>query len=468
MPGHKHPPIMIFFMLILAMSILIPSCTPVRLSPTRTSTPDAMPSPEGTPGVTELPSQEPPTKTLETRGCPPVQDLQLDEIEEIERQVSRIRGLYASEAVVKNWLPREEVAREIVKQYLDDLTEEEAVTETRLLVLLGLIPEGTNLRDLHASMLQEQVAGYYDSDTGEMTLVCDEGFDGLERVTYAHEFVHALQDQEHDFERVLGYDEAECEADAERCLAIRSILEGDASLLQEQWLRTYATEEDLTGILEYLSSFEMPVYKSAPGFIQDDFTFPYMAGLQFIRHYFLKGEWAAIDGIYNDPPVSTEQIMHPNRYPEDIPVRLSPPETAAALGGTWEITGQGQLGEWRILSTLDERLFPEDADRAAEGWGGDVYQVLVNKTTGQTAFVLLIQWDTMRDSHEFATAFREYGDDRFGDPDKFNASSALWEFESGVSQMERVSNQTLWVIAPDKESLSLIWNSINLPMRTAP
>lgn len=196
--------------------------------------------------------------------------------------------------------------------------------------------------------------------------------------------------------------------------------------------------------------------------------FPYLAGLQFVRHFFLEGDWATIDEVYLDPPVSTEQIIHPERYPEDVPVELALPELEDVSASGWRVADEGQLGEWLILSMLSQYIFPEDADRAAEGWGGDTYQILVNEESGETAFVLLLEWDTMRDSHEFTSEFRDYGNERFGDAKKYTVSSAVWEFEGGVSQMERVSNQTLWVIAPSAESLELIWDSIRLPLRAVP
>jgi len=65
--------------------------------------------------------------------------------------------------------------------------------------------------------------------------VVGEQFGGMERLTYSHEYVHALQDQNYDIQYGLQYDTDPCKKDSERCAGVQALLEGDASLAQMDW-----------------------------------------------------------------------------------------------------------------------------------------------------------------------------------------------------------------------------------------
>src|SRR5690606_36310905 len=67
----------------------------------------------------------------------------------------------------------------------------------RLLVGLGAVPAGTDLPTVRRQLLDDQVAGFYSPDTGELVVrVPDDGEVGtLDTITLAHELQHALADQ---------------------------------------------------------------------------------------------------------------------------------------------------------------------------------------------------------------------------------------------------------------------------------
>jgi hypothetical protein len=243
------------------------------------------------------------------------------------------------------------------------------------------------------------------------------------------------------------------------------LIEGDATLLQEQWLRTFAGDEDRADMLSFFADFDMPVFDSAPAYIQSELTFPYFWGLHFIRTLYLDGGWAAVDTAYQNPPLSSEQILHPERYPKDSPVDLISPNVLDALNSGWEETVHDVLGEWSTRMFLNEYLPIEEASLAAEGWGGDLLLFFYREEDDVNAFVLISQWDTMRDAHEFFAAFLDYGLSRYGDPERPSSTSARWMVEDGISYFERVSNQTLWILAPDEQTLEVLQKAIPLPLR---
>jgi hypothetical protein len=386
---------------------------------------------------------------------------------EIESHVVQLRGLRPSKSVSRGLLTSDQLRERVIQDFLGDYTQEDALQDVRLLSLLGLIEPGIDLWQLYADLLTEQIAGFYDTETDDMIVICGSGFGGVERLTYAHEYTHALQDQIYDIRDGLHYNTDACDADSERCFAIQALIEGDATLLQEQWLRTFARDEDRSDLLEFFAAFAMPVLDSAPAYIQSELTFPYFWGLHFVRSLYLEGGWAAVDSAYQNPPLSSEQILHPDRYPKDSPVDLVSPNASEALNPTWQETPHDVLGEWATRMALNEYLPLDQASLAAEGWGGDLLLFFYQEDDGVEALALITQWDTMRDSHEFSAAFHDYGLARFGDPEILSTTSSQWLYEDGISYFERVSNQTIWIMAPDEQMLDLLQKAIPLPVRTS-
>ncbi len=427
------------------------TASPTTASPTPTET-AASPTPSSTPEGTD-PS-----------ACSPLNAELRSQMAEIESQVVQLRGLLPSESVSRSLLTSDQLREHVIQDFLGDYTHEDALQDVRLLSLLGLLEPGIDLWQLYADLLTEQIAGFYDTETDGMIVVCGSGFGGVERLTFAHEYTHALQDQAYDIRDGLQYNNDTCDADSERCFAVQALIEGDATLLQEQWLRTFARDEDRSDLLDFFADFDMPVFDSAPAYIQSELTFPYFWGLHFVRSLYLEGGWAAVDTAYQHPPLSSEQILHPERYPKDLPVDLVSPNLADELNSDWEKTEHDALGEWATRLFLNEYLPIDQSSLAAEGWGGDLL-LFFYQAEGVEALVLITQWDTMRDAHEFSAAFHDYGLARFGDPESSSSTSALWAYENGISYFERVSNQTLWILAPDEQALDVLQKAIPLPVR---
>jgi hypothetical protein len=407
---------------------------------------------------TSIPITETPVPT-ETTGLSPEILAQMDEI---ETQVMEIRGLRSTNSVPRTLLTTEQLRQRVLDDFLADYSEEEAKDDVRVLAMLGLIEPDFDLLSFYHDLYTEQIAGFYDDELKEMYVVQGEGFKGPERLTYAHEFDHALQDQTYDLRNGLGFNDEACEEDSERCAGVQALIEGDATFLEEQWLRNYATPQDYLEIVEFIGTFEMPVYDSAPAFMKEDFIFPYSYGLDFVREIHLEGGWAAVDAVYADPPISTEQILHPERYPDDQPIQLDPPDFVSILGEGWREIEHDVLGEWYTRLTLDEYLDEDLAAMAAEGWGGDYYVALYQDEMDQGAFILMTIWDTARDAEEFYLAFEEYGETRYGNG-TLSTLSTTWDSNEGSVMVERWGNQSLWIVAPNSDVLNRLRETIEFP-----
>jgi len=299
----------------------------------------------------------------------------------------------------------------------EEYSPEEARVEALTYWLLRLIPDAEiDLYQLQIDLLDEQVAGYYDPETAELVVVTDDGtLKPFDKVTLAHEIVHALQDQHFD---LVAIDEFG--TDRDRTAAITALVEGDASLSMTDYMFNYLDPQELILMLgeSLLGGDEYDVLESAPAYIADGLIFSYEAGQEFATALYEAGGYAAIDAALEDPPLSTEQILHPEKYigPErDEPTEVRNPDVINDLGDGWEVLDSDALGEWDLRMMLTENgIDPTTAATAAEGWGGSWYDIFESES-GALA-LLTTRWDTEQDATEFGKALLDsfQADAQFG------------------------------------------------------
>ena len=381
-------------------------------------------------------------------------------MDEIEAQVSAIRGLELENPIPRKLLTEEELQAAVENDFFKDYTPEDAASDARVLSLLGLLPRDFDLLSFYRQLYSEQIAGYYDDEVKAMFVVKNSGFTGVERDTYAHEFTHALQDAAFDFNGALNYTDEACQEDSERCAALQSLIEGDATLTESLWLQNHATPQDIRDLQNFYANYESPVYDSAPAYMQEDFLFAYQQGLAFVQTLYDSGSYAAVDAAYTtSQPVSTEQIMHPNRYPADIPVKVELPDLSAALGSGWEESERNVMGEWYTWLILargadaESRLVDAKASAAAEGWGGDTYVVLENTASAESALLVRYLWDGSADSAEAKLAFESCLSLRLGRPDQAGIYA-----QDGIYSALRQDSQFgfTWLIADSRAALETL------------
>jgi hypothetical protein len=322
----------------------------------------------------------------------------------IEQQVQDMRMLQAKRAVDPKVLDAQGLARQLRDRFDRDTPTDTLTANERLYKLLRLLPKDASLKDLELQLLTSQVAGFYDPDEKSLFVVSRAGGLGpSEQVTFAHEFTHALQDQNFGLKK-LGTDDPD---HSDRALARLSIAEGDATLLMTDWAQTNLTPVQLLQMAAEASDpQQIAILNSMPGALRDQLLFPYTTGLAFVQGAYNKGGWQAVDQLYANPPNSTEQLMHPDKYeqneqPLDVQV---PSDLAGRMGTGWKIILQDTLGEFAIRDWLGiaGNLANEQSDAAAAGWGGDRVALLSNGS----AYAVQIEtsWDSSTDAAEFATA----------------------------------------------------------------
>jgi hypothetical protein len=378
------------------------------------------------------------------------------QMDQIQTDIMQIRGLALDQPLIRDVLSNEQLQERVMNEFFTEYTPEEARQDAMIFYAWGLLEADYDILAMYKELYSEQIAGYYDPKTKEMYVVQGEGFFGNERMTYAHEFTHVLQDQNYDLREGMRVNEDYCEENTEYCAAVTALVEGDATMAQYTWFWQFASSEDQAQVQKSIETYESPVFDAAPGFIQQDLMFPYLNGLEFVQSLYDRGGWDAIDEAYANPPVTTEQILHPDRYPADEPMAVELPDLQAILGDGWTELYVNVLGEWYTYLVLTQSiepaaaLPPDTARSAAAGWGGDLYAAYLFEDTQQILLAHRFAWDTAVDAEEFWDAFNDYGRGRWGSPDSSSSDRLVWE-ETAHGYVTTIFNndEVLWLITPN-------------------
>ena len=286
--------------------------------------------------------------------------------------------------------------------------------------LLGLIPRDMDLMAAFEDFLEDQVGGFYDPSSDTFFLM--DSFTGpVAKVILAHELTHALDDQHFDIDGVL--ERLGEKSDAE--LAFQSVVEGSGTSAMNQWTVKHLAEM-ATADLTQASAIGSDALATAPAYLWKPLIAVYLRGEGFLVRAAglnLMMKPAKADDVrraFEDPPRSTEQVLHPEKY-WDAAKRDDPVEVDLALedlGGGWRVVGEDTLGELllAIVATPPERRGGLDAKNpasilgieytndAAKGWGGDRAAVLAKGE--ERCLELVTVWDTAGDAREFEAAAR--------------------------------------------------------------
>jgi hypothetical protein len=377
----------------LLTATLVAACA----APSPSPAPSPTPSPEQTGGLVS------PIPTVSPSPAPSLSPAELEAlIAETEASVPPIRQLEPTSPVPNRIVDEAGLQTDLKRFIAEAATPDEYAVQARLGERLGFFPPGTDLAATQLELLGDQVLGYYDDKRDEMSVVQrSDAFGPLERVTLAHEYTHALQDQHFD----LGSLDREDLSNGDRSLARTALVEGDASLLTQQWSLANMTFAEILAITKQaLDPASMAVLSRVPPLIARQLTFPYQEGLEFASGLFEQGGWKAVDAAFASPPDSTEQILHAEKYAaREKPVKVAAPITAKALGRGWSEGTQDTIGELGTAVWLEPTAGKRAAADAASGWGGDRVVLLEGPDDGwlvawQTA------WDTPADADAFAVA----------------------------------------------------------------
>ena len=349
-------------------------------------------APAGTAGATSTPSA-----AASPVATPP-------QIAEIEHEVEQVRGLTYEHPVAVESVTAQEMQHRVEDEFDTTYPADYYDRRTAAWRTIGVIPPDADLRESLRTFLGGQVVGFYDPESKELVYVGSGDFGLEERLVLAHELTHALDDQHFDLTRL---DQLASKCEDERSEAALGLVEGNAQFVSVGTLTRFPSGDlgDALGAL--MNGFgDQPDLSGVPPFVQAIEIWPYTQGLAFVTRLALDGGTAAVDDAFRHPPTTTEQVMHPELYPSDVPSAVDVPDLSGALGPKWGDLDAMDVGEQWLDAMLQLRLDSTTADDATAAWDGGVYRAFTDGTGVVVA--MDTAWDSAADATEFASAMEQW------------------------------------------------------------
>jgi hypothetical protein len=411
---------------------------------------------------------------------------------EVLAQMSEILELPIREPLKKSLRSKQEVRDYLIREEKEDKNDAERYADEKSLEAFGLIPKDFPLDSFMLDVLTDQVAGLYDPKAKEF-YIADWIAADEQKPVMAHELTHALEDQSFHIDPWIKA--ARPNDDAE--LARDSVSEGSAmAAMVDYTLREEKMSvrdlPDVTTLIRSGAVAEMdkdPKLSKAPIYIRDELLFPYLAGTSFSQQ-FLKAHtgWSDLKLVFENPPVSTQQIIHPNLYLAGVkPLAVTLPNWKGIIPADWSLLEENVMGEFGLAEVLKQFLGQQRADALSPAWTGDRYAVFENGKTKEIMLVFRVALDKDEDAARFCGQYSEalelkYKERKelFRRPNYFQFNtdaggvflrcwgSACLTVEGATRETyDKITRAIGWTLAPAPAEASHVETSSLLPRRTA-
>ncbi|MDF1665695.1 MAG: hypothetical protein P1V97_28305, partial [Planctomycetota bacterium] len=351
--------------------------------------------------------------------------------ESIQKDVEKLRGLKFRANVQKGVQSREVMKKDVIGKMRKEFGSQKMRDGVMVLRTFGFVPKSFDFGEGLAQFYGSQIGGYYDPEAKRLFLIAGKGGGQAQEMNdqfvMAHELGHALQDQHFDLMRYNrlfdGHDD--------KTLAFKALVEGEATLVGFRWL---GNKQPMLKQFSVKRFFEMnrrmakqmpnanPNQKklaALPDYLTENAMFPYEMGGHFVETLVNKRGFKAISDVFYNPPLSTEQILHPEKYMgpnKDYPLTVHMAKLNENLGEKkYRHVFRDTVGEWQTVLLLKALGVSEkEAYKAAAGWGGDRYQCFVHNKSKRTILVWMSVWDSSAEAKEFEATYKAALIKRYG------------------------------------------------------
>ena len=379
-----------------------------------------------------------------------------DEIDEMLRSLSQITGWPVHHTVPAKMIGNDQF-RDILKSHVDKSDPKKVRAEELTLKMFGLVPNDFSLLKETVDLFSEQVAAYYDSDKKRLFVLDNVATDLDRRVALVHELAHALADQQHS---LLKFMHAKPDSD-DASTARQAVMEGQATWLTWAYVasRQGGKAEVPPALLDSLAkaaggSSQMPVYAQAPLYFRESLVFPYTEGLRFQDAVYRKLGQRAFEQVFDRPPLSTQNILHPDTYlNKSAPSTVHVPELRESIGKEarqFSALTEGDLGEFDISVMLRQYVDEKEGAAAASHLRGAAFRLYENKKDKAPVLAFVSEWDSPEAARRF---FELYQRVLKGKWKRFEQSSSSETSYAGMGDSGRFEVHLLGANVQDLEGL---------------
>ena len=334
------------------------------------------------------------------RAEPPSADPMVRLVREVVADLEALRGLRRKQNLKVQILDAEDFSQALKTRARQELTIQAVTRERARWLAFNLAPATVDPAQLLLEVLDEQVAGFYDPFTKALLVRREPppsaamGPDGL-RLVLAHEVEHALQDQN------FGFPDFKTLPDDDARIARLALYEGDAMLAMTVYGARRAGNPPrgaVSAAAQTMRSLDVdtllkmsghsPALAAAPAVVREELAMPYTNGFTLVADVWRRGGFPLVDRMFQSPPQSSHQVLHPEAYfagtlPASLPPPAAPPGMRALIAGK-----AGELGTRLALEACVDRSV---AQELAPGWATDAYTIAIGSDRS-IALIWTLQW----------------------------------------------------------------------------
>jgi hypothetical protein len=330
------------------------------------------------------------------------------QIDKIVQTLSGITGLAEDHAVPYGRMTKRQLRQFLNKRIKKTVKPEEIRADELSLKMFGLVPQDFDLKKSTLDLLTEQAAAFYDYDRKKLFITESTPSESQEPVL-AHELAHALADQNFN----LGKFIKQGRKSDDGATARMAVMEGQATWIMSEFLaqkngQSLKTSPGLVAMMSNLSETgagQYPVFESAPLYERITLVFPYTKGMLFQNAVFQRDGQEGFAEVFRKPPISTQQILHPDKY--FAGVKPSDPALPDLhLKGYRGLVG-GSMGELEHSILLEQYASKERALQLAPHWRGSNFALLENKSAARVVLFYAVEWDGEAAARDYFAFYRE-------------------------------------------------------------
>jgi hypothetical protein len=328
---------------------------------------------------------------------------------DIARQLTTISGMQLHHPVPCDFISKEKINEFLQKRVKEVAKPEEVRAEELTLKKFGLVPADFDLAKTTVDLLTEQAAAFYDYDKKKLFITESTPSDTQEPVL-AHELSHALADQNYNLARFIRQGRKSDDGATARL----AVMEGQATWLMSEFLarktgQSLKNSPALVAMMSNLSESgggQYPVFDASPLYERTTLVFPYTRGMLFQNALYQRDGVAAFGEVFRRPPLSTQQIIHPEMYFNGVkPTQPELPD--AHLPHGYKGLVGGSLGELEHAILLEQFAGKERAAEIAPHWRGSTFELVESKKAARVVLLYASEWDSDENAGRYFAAYRE-------------------------------------------------------------
>ncbi len=332
------------------------------------------------------------------------------QLDPILEGLSEITGWNVKHKVPADYISKAKLGEFIQSRIRESVKPEEIRIESLTLRMFGFLPDDYDLKHAIIELMTEQAAAFYDYDHKRLFITESDSSFLEKRTALVHELAHALADQNFSIHKFLRKGNKSDDAATAR----EAVIEGQATWLMWAYVAKLGGGEAKVSdiILDSMKDgagsavSQYPVFDKAPPYLRASLLFPYNEGLRFQNAVHDKLGQAGFSELFQRPPVSTQQILHPEQYlahnEPSHPEAPAPPEPK-----NYRKLGEGSVGELDFQILLEQYAGKDAAERIPRHWHGGNYRLYESKMDRKPLLTYTAEWDSAETARDFFEVYRK-------------------------------------------------------------